>query len=934
MRHESTAREGMRDSRRMRGGLTWLLWAASAWALLLAGCGDPEPGEAVDAKPPSAWDSEHAEPLVLSVLDPEVEKSAARAVIERHADDVAPEVRGAWADVLGRLADAWFRDVAVSRFAREPDAEVQALLAKLLAALGAEDMVPALREAMADAVPVQAVWYAEALCDLDQQSACDNLRRMSSDRDLAVAFKAGLAAADRSALGDAEMLRELEGLAAREVELKEFDALSGIAILSRLALLGHARARQQLYELLAHEDESVRLATAKALAWIGDETGKSELLAVFHDGRSRRRVDAAIGLLHLGEVTGYELLVEQLAHSDPELRRICAYGLGLLGEFDSVRALIARYTDEDKGVRLEAAGAVLAILGLDPVLLTQESVAWVRAALRSEAWQVRQSAAAPIRYLDPEEGIALLAAGIVDRDARVRRRFAEQAVHLGPDAAPIVAEALRFEPDPEVQEQQVITLAGLGNPLVKDTLQEIVRRGGRVGILSLGALVALGERGELERLRRAFRSAVVRLRQAVMDAAALAGDRVVLPLLQRGLDDPALTVREAAARALAGFAVKSDRVVDILRRSFERGGQRSVQTLHALLRLDVGAEHLGQPIDMLGASNEAVRRAVVRALAQRGWNEARPVLQRAVRHPDALVRRQAVDTLAAFADAQRVEVSSLLKILIGDADEVTRVSSKAQLARLMPPYPPRASTAELLRAARARVDEAKAFLDEQREHFDTARGEIDTILDRLSKLVARPARSERDVEEVELLAVRLRDKHWHLLAERGQMSMAAMLLRFAVRRLPESRAVDQEAALSADRLRAAGNAAVTDSRVRVESMLAQVERWLEAEIADCELYITAAEASIATGRLVEARRDLARANKTCRRGGQTPQLHFVWARFFEQRAEESKAEARRRGFLGRARDSYERFLEHGSGFRVARAQERSAALSALLADEK
>ncbi|WP_199351133.1 HEAT repeat domain-containing protein [Haliangium ochraceum] len=865
------------------------------------------------------------------MFDPNVEKIAARAVIEDHADDVAPEVRGAWADVLSRLGDVWFRAAAVERFAREPDAEVQALMAKLLAALGANDMVPALREAMAEAAPIQAVWYADALCELEQQSACDELREMSSHQDLAVAFTASLAATERNALDDAEMLSALERLAEREVELKEFDALSGIAILSRLALLGHARARRQLYELLDHEDEGVRLSVATALAWSGDETGKPALLAVFNDGRSQRRVDAAIGLLHLGDATGYELLVEQLAHRDPELRRVSAYGLGLLSELDSARALIARYDDDDKRVRLEAAGAVLTILGLDPVLLSRESVAWVRAALRSEAWQVRQSAAAPIRYLNPDDGIALLAAGIVDSDPRVRRRFAAQAVHLGPEAAPIVAEALRFEEDPEVQEQQIIALAGLGNPLVIDTLQEIVRRGGRVGILSLGALIALGERDEFERLRSAFRSAVVRLRQAVMDAAALAGDRIVLPLLQRGLEDPAIVVREAAARALAGFKVKSGRVVEILRRSVERSGGDSVQTLHALLRLDTRGGGLGAPSDMLSSSTQAVRHAVVRAVADMSWHEARPVLQRAVRHPDVLVRQQAVGTLAAFADEERDEVRALLKILSEDADDETRVSTKAQLAHLMPPYPPRASPPDAAQTVRARLDEAMALMDEQRSQFDTVRTEINAILDNLSKLVSRPARSEKDVEEVERLAARLRSRHWHLLAERGKMDMRAMTVRLAVRRLPESRAADQEAAHSADGLRAEGNAAVTDSRVRVESMLAQVERWLETERADCELYITAAEASIATGGLVEARRDLVRANKNCRRGEQRSQLHFVWARYFEQRAEESKAEVQRRKFLGRARDRYERFLEHGSGFRVARAQERSAALSALLA---
>jgi HEAT repeat protein len=880
-------------------------------------------------------------PAELPAIDPRAGRTQATEEIERHGDDVDPAVRGFWSRALGELTDASFRKGARERFAREPDAEVRALLAWTLGRLGAEDARAAILERLPGARPEQAVWYLEALCRLRHAPSCGRLAGLASHRSLAVAFKASLAVADLSEPGDRRAIRLLEALARREVELRQFDSLAGLTILARLARLGHKRARTQLYTLLEHEDELLRLSAARSLAWMGDETGKETLMAIFNDGQSSRRLDAAVGLAQLEDYSGATLLHEHLDDRDPERRRLAARWLGAIGDLDSARPLIALYGDPDRTVRIAAAAGVLFLLTLEPGLLAQESVSWVLTSLRSEDWQVRQVAAAPLRYLPPDQGIPLLTTGIVDTDARVRRRFAEEAVHLGPGAATVIAEALRFEPDPAVQEQEVIALAKIANPEVKSTLEEMAKREGRVGILSLGGLISMGEESASERLAGAYRSAIEGIRMAVVDAAILAANRIVLPTLEQALEDRVAEIRLAAARGLARYGVTSARVIATLEQALGKAPEQALGAVEALMQLGIKPKTGPAAPEMLESSSESVRRAVMRTVTAMPWDQARPVVMRAIHHSDPEVRRQAVDVLAGFADAHRKDVVPMLKTVAQDEDEISRVKSRAQLARLLPKQaPPAPSAATGTHSAPApawNLDRIRGALDQvrtQRKAFDAQQQAIDDMIEELTVLVAQRARHEKDVEDVEQVSTRLREAQPRLIAAHGLLGAAVNAVTTAARELPATATEVPAMQAEAVRMGEETMAAVADSRRRVEATLAQSETWLGANIADCELYLSAAEAAVATARLADARRDLLKADQTCGRRGPAPaQLHFVWAQYHDGRAQETQNQRQRRTFLTQAKKRYDDFAATGRGFRAEKARERSQEIADELAGD-
>jgi HEAT repeat protein len=892
-----------------------------------------------DPAPPPGPPALPAADSAARPIDPGAARADAAREMERHGDDVDPAVRGFSARTLGELTDASFRKTAHERFVREPDAEVRALLAWTLGMLGTEDARAEILKRLPGAKPEQAVWYLEALCRLHHAASCGRLVGLASHPALAVAFKASLAVADLSQSGDRRAIRLLEALARREVELRKFDSLAGLAILARLARLGHKRARTQLHALLEHEDELLRLSAARSLALIGDETGKDVLMVIFNDGQSLRRLDAAVGLAQLGDYSGAALLVDHLDHRDAEQRRVAARWLGAIGDLDSARPLMALYADPDRTVRIASAAGVLFLLGLEPALLVQESVSWVLTSLRSEDWQVRQSAAAPLRYLPPDQGIPLLTPGIVDPDPRVRRRFAEEAVHLGSGAAPVIAEALRFETDPAVQEQEIIALAKIANPEVKDTLEEMAKREGRVGILSLGGLISLGEESASGRLAEAYQSVVERIRMAVVDAAVLAGNRIVLPTLEQALEDRVAEIRLAAARGLAHYGVTSARAIAILEQALGKAPEQAIGAVEALMQLGIKPKAGPSVPEMLDSSNESVRRAVMRTVTVLPWNEARPVITRAIRHSDPEVRRQAVDALADFASEHREDVVPMLKTVAQDEDEISRIKSRTQLARLLPRQaPPAASAPASTGGAPAptwNLDRIRGALDHartQRKAFDAQQQAIGGMIEELTVLVAQRARHEKDVEDVEQMSARLREAQPRLLAAHGLLGAAVNAVSAAARELPDTVTEIPGMQAEAVRLGEETMVAVADSRRRIEAMLTESETWVRENTADCELYVSAAEAAVATTRLADARRDLLKADQTCGSRGPAPaQLHFVWAQYHDGRAQETQNPRQRQKLLTQAKQRYDEFAATGRGFRAEKARERSQEIADELA---
>ncbi|MEM9491672.1 MAG: HEAT repeat domain-containing protein, partial [Myxococcota bacterium] len=481
-----------------------------------------------DRPPAEPAPSPEPDEPVPPTLDTKAVKGEARALIRGALGDVEPAVRVSACTAVGEVRDQPSIPELVDLTRADPDAEVRGRAATALAALGASDHMDTLAALARDAAPGLQVSYAEALLRLGRDKERRTLLRYAGKRDLGVSFAAATALAELSEPGDRKVRRALEKLVRREAELNDIAPYAGVTLLAHLARLGHDKAYDTLRQTLQHSAEPARLAAAEALARLGDESGTETLRAVLGDSASPNRPVAAAALIALGDYSGYDLLTETLTSDDAELRRLSARGLGRIGERDSLGGLLDMYSDADKRVRVAAATAVLHILGLDPLVLAQASVDWARSALDSDDWAVRKAAARTLGDIPEDEAMPLLAQAIIDPEPEVRRSAARSAARMkSPEAAREIAAAAVKESDKEVKEEQIIALAKIGSPEVKDTLENISNERGRVGVLALGSLIAIGDTTSVERLDRSYDHPASAIRMATMESAALADNRAV-----------------------------------------------------------------------------------------------------------------------------------------------------------------------------------------------------------------------------------------------------------------------------------------------------------------------------------------------------------------------------------------------------------------------
>src|SRR5262249_26682209 len=205
--------------------------------------------------------------------------------------------------------------------------------------------------------------------------------------------------------------------------------------LTRLAALHDATARKALYATLDNQDEGARLAAAEGLAKLGDDAGKAVLHEVFANPASPNRLVAAVAQIPLGEYGGLALITQQLGAPDPATRPLAARPLGDRAEPRSLAALIALTRDKDWTVRIAAAAAIVAIVGLDPQVLAQASVDWTKGALESQDWAVRHAAAGVLADLPANQATPLLAWAISDPNPKVRLAASQSAGRMKSAAA-------------------------------------------------------------------------------------------------------------------------------------------------------------------------------------------------------------------------------------------------------------------------------------------------------------------------------------------------------------------------------------------------------------------------------------------------------------------------------------------------------------------
>jgi HEAT repeat protein len=332
--------------------------------------------------------------------------------------DADPVVRMRAAAALAKVGDEHSIPALAASAEGDPDSEVRGNAAEALGKLRAYSTGPLLSRLEAAAPAPLKVWYASALARLGDMSAIRRLIRYASNGDLSVSFKATLALAEISSIGDRGALAALRRIASREAELNDVVPYAGAVILAKMAALGDPKARHLLRGVLKSSEESIRLAAAEVLARIGDDAGRDVLHDISSNPESPNRLMAAVAQIALGDHSGSRVIEEHLKAETPESRQLAVRGLGEIGDPTTLRVLLTMSReDTDWTVRIAAAVAIREMATEKRSLeqLTEEAASAARATLT------------PTRLKDLQEGEEIL----TDSAQRAFLAAAETELEIG-----------------------------------------------------------------------------------------------------------------------------------------------------------------------------------------------------------------------------------------------------------------------------------------------------------------------------------------------------------------------------------------------------------------------------------------------------------------------------------------------------------------------
>ncbi len=177
-----------------------------------------------DPKPdPAKPDPSKPDPKPIKPSDPAIDFDAVRkdaqTTLRASLAETEPVVRVQGSDALGKIKDQPSVPTLTKLTETDPDSEVRGHTADALGVIGASTAMALLTKLEKTAPPALKVWYASALARLGDKSARRRLYDYAKDKDLAVAFKAGLTLADISQPGDKDAIKRLRELAAHEADL-------------------------------------------------------------------------------------------------------------------------------------------------------------------------------------------------------------------------------------------------------------------------------------------------------------------------------------------------------------------------------------------------------------------------------------------------------------------------------------------------------------------------------------------------------------------------------------------------------------------------------------------------------------------------------------------------------------------------------------------
>jgi cysteine-rich repeat protein len=636
------------------------------------------------------------------------------AMLRNSINEADPKVRTLGIESLGDLKDTQSTEALLGKVETDSDEEAKAQAAKALGEIGDVSVLAKLEAFTKTASEPLKTWVFGSAAKLGSTTAIKALGKTLTDAmarintaakankpvsttDAAIALEAGLALAELAKQGDAKTIALLGKLAALEPQLTVYNPTAGALIIGKMALLGDTTARSSLEQFLSNEDESIRLIAAEQLANLGDDGGKAVLTTALTSAQPANQLIAARILVTLGDYSGYDTLLEGIKkyEKDPELQQIAIEGLQRIGERDSLRLIIPQtYEEINWMVKIPAAVAVLTISGLEPAVLTQASVDWVNASLKSGDVTARKAAANIIGELPKAQAKVLFAAAVAtpDPDPEVRKAIFKSGGNITntPEVTNAMVAAVTTEKDAGVREEGVKALGNTKDAGAIEPLKTIfLPDPGRVGVFAAGSLAELGDPDGKAALEVAF--ANPKLKSVAIEAAIESENKDIISLLTPLSADKDVNVRFLAAESVAGYSPSASTITAI-QPVLEEGvtsKDPSVQARAITALAKIGVEKKGTMSidDYLASPKVETRKASLPLIEAAGAKEGIRYTRLILADQDVELRAQVLPVLESYVGPSRENldaVISMLKIASEDTDAGVRNQAQLLMVKLDP----------------------------------------------------------------------------------------------------------------------------------------------------------------------------------------------------------------------------------------------------------
>lgn len=627
-------------------------------------------------------------------------------VLKEYLQAPDPEQRLTAVSALGQTRDGELHELA-ERLLSDSSSKVAAQAAAALGQLGARQATAALMPRLEPSVALNVRLAAAAALDqLGEPRGRAVLQEALKDSTEEVRLRAAFLLCNSGSAEAKEILKEL-------LRRNAVADNAAIDLLGCLASSGDDAAQKLLIERLGSaKPEELRLAAAAKLAQLGEAEGQ-KLLRSLAAKPGPMQLLAARLLAGPEEPAALAVLrnVVKSTHGAAAARVLAAEGLGA-GEQVIDARLLGKLLQavKEPALRQALASAIVQLAASDPATASSQSLGWARSALGDKNWAIREAAVAVLGDGRADTAVPLLKDMLNDEDARIRRSAARSLGRQVSSSALLALLRSLDDRDASVRLETLRAISRVGQALGQQALgeaekKEVLARLNRVvssgsaseQILARSALLRIGDASQVAHFGAFKNDPDAAVRQLVAEQSP--NDADLLSLLK----DPVFEVRFAAARSLAEKGNRA--ALPVLKEGLAHGGPVAIAAYGLLAKLGEKGQPPEDLNEILSSGSTDQRLAAVEALQRLPAALAVPLLLKAARDPEALVRRLVAEVAADLpAGSEQPPGIPVLRILVNDRDPSVRARAAMLLARLaLPAVPAKAQS-----AAAQNAEDAKA----------------------------------------------------------------------------------------------------------------------------------------------------------------------------------------------------------------------------------